>query len=373
MSSLPDWFLPTVAFVLGSIIGSFLNACIHRMPLGISLSNPKRSFCPKCKTPLPWYYNIPLVSYLWLRAKCGFCAQPIPFRYWMVEFLTASLFLSLWLLHGWPLAPAYCLLAALLITATFIDFDHLIIPDEITIGGTALGILCCILFPELMGTTNRWLALGYSVLGAASGFASLWLVVQLGKLAFGKKKHVLKEPTPFRWTRIDESAEIRIDNEVLTWEEIFSRPSDEMVLECESFSLPLPESSPPSPGRLRLRYDALFLPNGERLELDDLDTFSGTVRSVTIPREAMGFGDVKFLAAIGAFLGWPAVLFTIMASSIFGSVSGVATMIITKGKGGGVLPFGPFLALGALLWMLGASTLWNWYISGGVASLFPSF
>jgi leader peptidase (prepilin peptidase)/N-methyltransferase len=100
---------------------------------------------------------------------------------------------------------------------------------------------------------------------------------------------------------------------------------------------------------------------GETFQLDDLDEFRGTVRILTIPREAMGFGDVKFLGAIGAFLGWQAVLFTIFAASIAGCLVGVLAMIRHRNRGGTVIPFGPFLALGAILWIFGGNRFWEWY------------
>jgi len=368
MNSIPFWVGITLAITLGAIIGSFLNACIHRMPRGISLSNPRRSFCPDCQTPIPWYYNLPIVSYLWLRGRCAFCGKKIPLRYWVVEVLTAGVFLALWQLHGLPLAPAYWLLAALLIAATFIDIDHLIIPDEITLGGTAAGVLLCLLIPEMMGTTNRWVAFGHSVLGAATGFFVLFAVVELGKLAFGKKRHSFPSPREFTWRRQGETAEIDFGEEVLPWEEVFQRESDELTVECDPVRLP---EKTPGPMKLVFCYDVLRLPDGSTLDLDHLDTFTGKAVSVTIPREAMGFGDVKFLAAIGAFLGWQAVCFTLFASSIVGCLVGVAGMLISRGRSGQLLPFGPFLALGALIWMLGGRAIWDWYFGGHGISLFP--
>jgi leader peptidase (prepilin peptidase)/N-methyltransferase len=100
---------------------------------------------------------------------------------------------------------------------------------------------------------------------------------------------------------------------------------------------------------------------GEQIALDTLERISGVVRELEIPREAMGRGDLKFLASIGAFLGWKAVLFSVFAGSLVGSFVGLATMVIGKRVWSAKLPFGPYLALGGLLWMFFGDALLHWY------------
>src|SRR3954466_11039491 len=143
------------AFALGAVVGSFLNVCIYRLPLDLSVNEPRRSFCPSCKKQLTWYQNVPLLSWLFLRGKCANCGARIAFRYFAVELLTALLFLCVWKTFPWQLAIAYWVFVSLLIAATFIDFEHFIIPDEITIGGTITGIVASVAFPELMDTAHR--------------------------------------------------------------------------------------------------------------------------------------------------------------------------------------------------------------------------
>ena len=139
-SLVPFHFWSLVFFVLGCIVGSFLNVCIHRMPLGMSIVTPP-SHCPHCKYSIPWYLNIPLVTWLALRGRCKNCGAPISPRYFVVELLTGADVSGLLAgvrrpshpVHSMPLALVYAVFLAGLIAATFIDFEHFIIPDEITL------------------------------------------------------------------------------------------------------------------------------------------------------------------------------------------------------------------------------------------------
>lgn len=349
--------LTVFSAVLGAIIGSFLNACIHRMPRGISLRDPKRSFCPSCQRLIPWYENLPLISWLALRGKCSGCGARISVRYFLVELLTAAAFLAVWLHYGLPLGPVYWLFLALLIAATFIDIEHFIIPDEITWGGTAAGVVLSVAVPSLMATDSRLEALGYSLAGAALGYGLLWLIVELGKLAFGKKRHTFSEPTAFFIRQEGEQILLGVGEETLPWEEIHSRESDALVIEVVQAEIG---------GRtfenqtLRFHHDRLVV-EAEEIPLEQIDHVGGSLKAITIPREAMGFGDVKFIACIGAFLGWKAVLFTICSASIIGCVAALAGIFIARDKAGSRVPFGPFLALGGALWIFGGHRIWDWY------------
>ena len=145
-----------VAFVLGAAIGSFLNVGIYRLPRDISIKEPRRSFCPVCKTQIPWHQNIPLVSWLFLRGHCAKCGARIAFRYFGVELLTALLFLAVWEIFPWKIAIAYWVFVSILLIATFVDLEHFIIPDQITIGGTIAGIAASFIVPELMSRIRVW-------------------------------------------------------------------------------------------------------------------------------------------------------------------------------------------------------------------------
>src|SRR5436190_8493108 len=142
--SVPFHFWSIVFFIFGTVVGSFLNVCIYRMPRGESIASPP-SHCPHCNYSIPWFLNIPLVTWLFLRGKCANCSAPISVRYFLVELLTGVAFMGCWLAFGGQsvfLALVYAVLLAGFIAATFIDFEHLIIPDEITLGGVAVGFLC---------------------------------------------------------------------------------------------------------------------------------------------------------------------------------------------------------------------------------------
>lgn len=256
MTEFSFWFayFAAVAFLLGACIGSFLNVCIYRIPLGQSVVRP-RSHCPRCGTMIAWYDNVPLFSFLWLRARCRHCGQPISIRYFLVEALTATLFLLVWWEYGFDIrTPLYWLAISGLILGTFVDFDHMILPDRVTIGGTILGFILSPWVPKLHGAELGLDGLRAAAIGWAVGFGLLWMVGFIGKLA--------------------------------------------------------------------------------------------------LKREAMGFGDVKLLGAMGAWFGWRAVLFVVVVSSVIGSIVGIALIALRKHEWQSRIPYGPYLALAAVLWIL---------------------
>jgi leader peptidase (prepilin peptidase)/N-methyltransferase len=347
-----------LAFVLGAVVGSFLNVCIYRLPRDLSVNKPRRSFCPACHAQIPWYQNVPLISWTFLRGRCASCGSRIAFRYVAVELLTAVLFLAIWLRFPWQLALAYWVFVSLLIAATFIDFEHFIIPDEITLGGIGAGLLASFLLPVLMGTENRLAALLRSGLSALVGYLILWFVLEAGKKAFGKKRIRLDAPTPFAWVRKEDDADFSVGDERGLWSDYFARESDVLLLECRQARL---DDRFFQDCTLRFRYNVVAIDN-EEFVLDAVHQINGVVTEIQIPREAMGRGDLKFLAAIGAFLGWRAVLFSVFAGSLLGSLVGLATLVIGKRVWSAKLPFGPYLAFGGLVWMFFGETLLGWYL-----------
>src|SRR5215213_10642876 len=177
-----------VFFWFGCMVGSFLNVCIYRMPIGKSVISPP-SHCPHCGYSIPFYLNIPLVTWLMLRGRCANCREPISIRYFLVELLTGLMFVGCWIGYG-ELTPAkaliYCIVVSGLIASTFIDLDQFIIPDEFTIGGVFAGLICSFVVPRLHEQSSHWQGLLFGIIGTAVGGLLVEGVRQLGKLAFGK-------------------------------------------------------------------------------------------------------------------------------------------------------------------------------------------
>lgn len=261
-----------IVFLVGLIIGSFLNVCIYRIPkAGMSVVTP-RSHCPKCGQTIRWFDNIPLLSYLLLKGKCRYCRTPISWRYPLVELLTALCFTYAFTYHfPNPYLPAgqaglanmesiipfivSIYLISTLIIISFIDFDLRIIPDELSISGIVIALILSIIFPNLLesavlfGHKGSIIASVIScIAGIIAGGGIIYLVGVLGKLVFRK--------------------------------------------------------------------------------------------------EAMGFGDVKLMAMLGGFLGWEAIIYVFFIGCFFGAIVGIISWLITREH---YLPFGPYLALGALL------------------------
>src|SRR5438105_7892405 len=187
------------AFILGAAVGSFLNVCIYRLPRDLSVNEPRRSFCPACKKPIPWQQNLPLISWVILRGRCANCGSKIAFRYFAVELMTALLFLAIWQGFSWPMAVAYWIFVSFLIVGTFVDFEHFIIPDRVTIGGIIAGFVASLAIPGLMETDSRVAAGIRLLLAAELGYLILLLVLEAGKIAFGKKRIRCEAPMPFPW------------------------------------------------------------------------------------------------------------------------------------------------------------------------------
>lgn len=181
-----------VAFVFGSIVGSFLNVCIYRMPQGKSVVWPG-SHCPNCEKRIPWYDNIPFLSYLFLKGRCRFCKERISLRYIIVELLTATVFVIFFNRYGLSYDFfLYLVLACSLIIATFVDIKHRIIPDEISLGGIIVGfILVSIKGFTLTPFSFNHRPLVNSFLGIIIGGGIIYLTGLLFDLVYFK---LLKKP-----------------------------------------------------------------------------------------------------------------------------------------------------------------------------------
>jgi leader peptidase (prepilin peptidase) / N-methyltransferase len=352
-----EFLFGAVALVLGAAVGSFLNVCIYRWPVDLSINRPRRSFCPSCKQPIPWHQNLPLISWLALRGRCANCGAKISFRYFAVELVTAVLFLAIWERFPWQVAFAYWIFVSFLIIGTFIDFEHFIIPDRVTIGGVIAGVVCSVAVPALMGTDSRLAAGLRALLAAVLGYVILLIVLEAGKIAFGRKRIRFDVPTPFTWTKRGDDADFVVGTEESLWSDYFAREKDRLLLQCDEVTV---DHHTHGDVMLDFRYDRVTA-DGHVMMLDDVMQISGVARELVIPREAMGRGDLKFLAAIGAFLGWRAVLFSLFAGSLLGSIVGLVTLVVGRRVWSAKLPFGPYLAFGAVTWMFFGEIFLHWY------------
>jgi leader peptidase (prepilin peptidase)/N-methyltransferase len=241
-----------IAGLFGAVIGSFLNVCIVRWPAEQSVVRP-RSRCPRCGSQLAWYDNIPIVSWLLLRARCRSCGAPISGLYPAIELATALIWAGLFLHHGAGLeALRGALFGTILLGIAMTDAREYLIPDEFTIGGLVIGLA--------FAAAGGLVSLGWAFLGAAVGFGLLWVVGQLGTWAF-------KE-------------------------------------------------------------------------------------------EAMGGGDIKMMAMVGAFVGWQGVLLTIFAGALAGTAVFLPMSLLGRKK---LVPFGIFLAIGAAVTYLAGPAVIDWY------------
>jgi len=242
-------------FMFGMCVGSFMNVCIYRLPVSKSIVHP-RSMCPHCKTPIPFYDNIPVFSYILLRRKCRFCKSPIPFRYPVVELLGGLFSLGVFLKFGLSLEGLiYYIFIATLLVITFIDIDHQIIPDRITLPGIVVFFLASFALPSI--------SLKDSLLGLLVGGGTLFLI--------------------------------------------------------------------------------------------------GWSYSLITHKEGMGGGDIKLLAMIGVLIGWKGILFTIFTSSATGTIAGIIKMLHQRKNMKLAIPFGPFLSIGAILYIFFGPQIIYWY------------
>lgn len=359
--------------LVGLCVGSFLNVVIHRVPRGLSVNDPKRSFCPSCGTTLPVWQNIPVITWLLQRGRCRSCGAAIAVRYLLVEVLTAALFFFAW----WSLPMWSALLAivffTILVAVTFIDAEHQLIPIWWTSVGSLVGVLGGLLFSPVLldlsgetltgSQTGGWAGLRASILGWLVGFGGLAVVVLLGKLAFGRFRLGFDKAVAWRLQEgHEDSSQLHflIGEQAFSWDDLFYRDSDCLRIEGQGFRI---DGKRQGGKEMEIRRNEVRV--GEKTwGIEGLRSLEGSATRVVVPREAMGMGDPHLLGMIGAFLGWPAVVFVVFSSCLYA----ILAALVARIGFGRPLPYGPFLALGALSWMTGGWKLWNWYyeaIQGG--------
>lgn len=178
---------PIFIFVLGTMFGSFMNVCIYRLPRKESIISP-HSHCTSCRATIPWFDNIPIISFLILRGRCRFCKSKISLRYIIVE--TLSGVVSVLLFLGFGLTAKFLILwclSAALIVISFIDLEFQEIPDTITLPGIVAGLGLAALYPPLMGKVSNFSSLLNSILGVIAGGGSVYLSGFIGEFIFKRE------------------------------------------------------------------------------------------------------------------------------------------------------------------------------------------
>lgn len=364
---LPFEFWLVVFFIFGSMVGSFLNVCIYRLPRDLSVVSPP-SHCPHCDYHIPFYLNVPIFTWLMLGGRCANCRAKISPQYLIVELVTGLMFAGSWMYFGDLEKLGTSLLMVLvvgmflagLLVATWVDFEHYIIPDSITLGGIVVGFFLSFGVPQTHFTDVRIDAMKDSIFGIVLGWGLLYTVLRLGKLAFGQKRISLPEGTRLKFSESGIS-QMGSDEPETPYSELFFRDSDKLKMKARTVELP---------DRCFFETEVVLQPSqlligSEKFNPEDVPTMEVETEEIIQPQEAMGFGDVKFMGAIGAFLGWKAVLFCITVSSVLGSIVGLLLIVIRRREWSSRIPFGPYIAAAAALFLFGGR-IWaeNWFRTG---------
>jgi leader peptidase (prepilin peptidase)/N-methyltransferase len=250
------------------------------------------------------------------------------------------------------LPPAFALLIAGLIVGSFIDLEHLIIPDQITYGGMAAGLVCSLFVPQMhldfpgftrMSTPGTGLV--DSILGLIVGAGIIYGILRAGKAVLGRQKVELPSASRICFTETC----VQLPGEELPYEELFYRKGDAIQLQARRVEL-IDRCYVDIP--VRLTADCLEI-GGDTFEPEKVTCLEVVADGIVLPREVMGPADVTFMGAIGAFLGWPAVLFCLAVSAMLGSVVGGMAIVFKKQDWSSRIPYGPYIALAAVLWIFG--------------------
>ncbi len=367
------WLLPFIYALFGLCIGSYLNVIIYRLPRGQKTNEPAHSFCPHCKRPLAWYHNIPVLSWICLRARSACCKKPISWQYPLVELSTALLFAALVAYHPQISLTALaflCLWGSAAIVIIVMDWQEMIVMARSTLFGSLAGFCALALDPRLTlpdPTLCRWSGIPYSLIGMASGFLLLKLVGWTGQLLLGRRSQRYRSPQTWelKASPDGEDIELRIGEEQFLYSELFMERRDRIhlkkaqLLEIQKVKDAAQPCIPLPPSRIILNGTHSILRDGTRLPLEQYDSLSGTCKGWIYHRSVLGSGDAWIVMMIGAVCGWQGVLFSLFA----GSVIGLLMALVMRLGRGRPMPFGPSLVFAALLWIFGASHWPEAYLS----------
>jgi len=377
------WIWLIFVFALGGCIGSFLNVVIYRMPRDLSLVYPG-SACPSCKKPIRFYDNIPLVSWLLLRARCRYCKAPISARYFVVELLTALMYVGLFVLYfmvgirqmstedtggmqmflhgGWLVYLLHIILLSGLLAVSAIDLEFWVVPLSTCWFLTAVGIAGSALAPLAMDhrfiSHFRLLPFSGATSGAISAGAAVGLAASLllRKLGILKESYLAVESPP-----ADGADEQQYDHrrEILK-EILFVIP----ILVC-SFAAYYLLLKLPGLKEYWLDFTQMPVAAGFLGALTGYFIGGGIVWATRIfgtlgfGKEAMGMGDVHLMAAGGAFLGPVSITIAFFVGPFFGLAWAVFQMLFRKTR---QIPYVPFLSLGILTVIIFHDWIFDWIL-----------
>ncbi len=385
--------LAIIGALFGSFFGSFYNVVIYRVPLSLSVNKPARSFCPSCKEQIPAWRNIPIFTWLIQGGKAACCHTKIAFRYVAVEFVVAALFAWAFVVYPPEQLVVYLAFYSILLIISIIDIKHYIIPVNWTWGAAVIAVIAAgfnqmITESGFMHLWNEswWSRAGGAILDGLVCVSFLWGIAILGRLAFGRLKWSVNKQNsekPLKW-HIKQSADNKDiiltikdaaisksgKNSEAAWSDIFTRNKQRIIMQVESLKINLNSGVKAfKQGQLEIYHDRLEWSdinqnseaklNKEVVNIEDIKDFSGESTFIKIPREAMGEGDIHLLGMLGMFLGWQSGIFIIIVASFIALIFA----ILARFKMGHQLPFGPFLASAAVIWVLGGEHYWQLYLA----------
>lgn len=344
------WVLPLCFALFGACIGSFLNVVIYRMPRGLSVNEPRRSFCPTCNKEIPWYLNIPLISWLVLRGKSACCGQKISIRYWLVELACTVFFAATVYWLGQEQSIRFialvfiCLWGAALLATLCLDWEQMVVLPSITLVATGAGLLAAISDPwNLYGTTDWGDSLVWSLGSGLGAFALLKLIGLLGRGMFGNKNTDYTTDKAWSLQQAGDDIELKIGDDVYSWSELFMESTNRVQL--TEATICTAESAPPC--TITFGAETATLADGSIIRLEDYTKLEGTCRGLNTRKEAMGSGDAWIALSIGVLCGGVGCCFALVA----GSILGLLWALIAGIRKGQPMPFGPVLIIGAWIYL----------------------
>jgi leader peptidase (prepilin peptidase) / N-methyltransferase len=362
--------------IIGALIGSFANVVIYRVPAKKSIVWPGSS-CPKCGHKIKPWENIPILSWLFLRGKCSSCKNPISIRYPLIEALTAAGFVALALrfpieTYGLTVFPLLALFA-MFVMMSMIDYDHYLLPDSLTLPAVAVAVLGTLLYTPESGLPT----LNQAIMGGAIGAGIIAMINRVGSLVLRRFDDTRERLWPLGMDQVNLAALGGALGGL--WLGLGLAGLSFVINLVTKKIIRLPEAM-----LYALWVIALVL-STTNLWIGPVQSISGSLAAAgiisvlgsvfwwikdmlypeTTPPEdddepvAMGFGDVKLAAVLGAMLGWKVVLVAIMLAFIIGAVAGVIGRLL---GGSRMVPFGPSLAIGGILALFVGQPLIQWYL-----------